>query len=133
LIINCIELNDYPDNFYVLKIEISLKLKNPNIFCRMSNLYRIDKNDPKNRFLIAKQKIQVGQTIIETLPLVCFSLEVSRNIVCQWCFKVSEESKIVTQKVSASVLSVFRQPTAAKRARRRTGRCTRWSVRSTTK
>jgi hypothetical protein len=40
----------------------------------MSTLYKIDKTDPKNRFVIASKSIEKGAIILEVKPISAFSL-----------------------------------------------------------
>jgi hypothetical protein len=39
--------------------------------------------------------IKKGETILEADAIVCFSIAASRNMVCQNCFKVSQECIIL--------------------------------------
>lgn len=48
----------------------------------MDSMYKIDKTDSKNRFMIAKKQINKGQIILEQNPMACFSLSFNRNLVC---------------------------------------------------
>ena len=55
--------------------------------------YKVDRLDPKNRFLKAAKPIKKGEVIMEQLPLVAFSLSFQRNLICQNCFQVAKECK----------------------------------------
>jgi hypothetical protein len=86
-------------------------------------IYKIDKLDPKNRFLRATRAIKAGETIMEQLPLVAFSLSFQRNLICQHCFSVAKEGNFSIKTHIASVAAAVQRLTAAKAVKNPIGGC----------